>query len=479
MDSSRAVETAPAGPVEPAPAAPLSLLSRLMQAGAINRAVMFGLLAKSWNSVSTLVTIALIASHFSPAVQGYYYTFGNLLALQVFAELGLGYVVIQFASHEWSQLGFGADGGVVGAEAAMSRLVGLGRLAFRWYAVSGAAIALGLGATGYVFFARSPSSVHVTWQAPWWTLSAVTGVNVGLVPLWSLLEGCNQVASVYAYRFMNGIVMGLTLWFAIASGLGLWAQPIAAIAGIGWGVTFLAVKYRPFFRIFIKPAAGPLIGWRSEILPMQWKIAVSWISGYFIFYIFAPVIFRLFGPVVAGRAGMTLALANAISAGASTWVFSRAPQFGIMIARREYGALDKLFVRVAIISFVVACVAAVGVWGAVHWLYAHGHPLAVRVLPPLPTGLFLFASVLMQIPFAQSVYLRAHKREPFLILSVIQAILTAVSIVVLGQRFGVLGIAFGNLAVIAFFVVPLSTVIWLQCRREWHPAAPAPWRVPA
>ena len=455
-----------------------SFLSRLLQASQVNRAVVFGVLAKIWGSASALVTILLIASRFTPAVQGYYYTFGNLLALQVFAELGLGYVIIQFASHEWSQLGFAADGRPSGVPAALSRLISLSKLAARWYAVSGVVIAVGLGFAGYIFFSRSPSQ-QVSWQMPWLALCVITGINVSLVPLWSLLEGCNQVANVYLYRFVNGIVMGVTLWLAIALGSGLWAQPLAALVSVVWSGVFLISRYSTFFRSLLLASDGPHIDWRSEIWPMQWRIAVSWMSGYLTFFLFTPVIFRIMGPVVAGRAGMTLALSNALSAVASMWVFSRAPQFGILIARREYAELDRLFAQVAMVSIAVACVGGAVVWEAVHWLYSHGHPFAQRMLPPVPTGLFLLASVAMQIPFAAAVYLRAHKREPFLVVSVLQGILTAVSTVVLGQRFGIMGIALGNLAVVTLVIVPLGIVIWYQCRYAWHPGAPRPWWVVA
>jgi hypothetical protein len=34
--------------------------------------------------------------------QGFYYTFGSVLALQVFVKLGLVTVIVQMASHEWN-----------------------------------------------------------------------------------------------------------------------------------------------------------------------------------------------------------------------------------------------------------------------------------------------------------------------------------------------------------------------------------------
>ena len=72
-------------------------LSRSLE---IDRAVFFSIMEKVWTLPAGLVTALLIAAFFSPELQGYYYAFSSLLALQVFAELGLGTVLTCYASHE-------------------------------------------------------------------------------------------------------------------------------------------------------------------------------------------------------------------------------------------------------------------------------------------------------------------------------------------------------------------------------------------
>ena len=51
----------------------------------------------------------------------------------------------------------------------------------------------------------------------------------------------------------------------------------------------------------------------SEIFSLQWRIAVSWVSGYFIFYFFTPLIFMIYGPVVAGQFGLTFNMIRSLS----------------------------------------------------------------------------------------------------------------------------------------------------------------------
>ena len=443
------------------------MLRRLMRRAGIDRAVIYGVLARIWSLVSGPVTLLLIASCFTPELQGYYYTFNNLLALQVFVEFGLGHVILLFASHEWSRLNLDKDGRIVGDSQALSRLVSLGRFAFRWYAVASGFVALGVGLGGFVFFSRSPQ-IGIEWVAPWFVLCILAGITLCLLPLWSLLEGCNQVAQVYAYRLGQGILKTLSIWLAIPLGARLWTGPAASMIGLVWAALFLYWRYRRFAYSFFISITGPQIKWRTEILPMQWRIALSWLSGYFVFYLFTPVLFQFHGPVAAGQMGMTWTLVSALSATSMTLVSTKAPRLGMMVANKDYAGLDRLVLRSGAVAFGLACCGAIAIEGFVCLLYALHHPQATRLLPPLPTGLFLLATILMQISYPQSFYLRAHKREPFVGLGVVSGLLIGLSTVLLGKRYGATGMAAGYLAVVALVVLPVGTIILYRCRAAWH-----------
>jgi len=61
------------------------------------------------------------------------------------------------------------------------------------------------------------------------------------------------------------------------------------------------------------------ISWQNEIWPFQWRIAISWISGYFVYQTFNPFLFAFKGPVAAGKMGMSLSFANAVMVIAMAW----------------------------------------------------------------------------------------------------------------------------------------------------------------
>lgn len=414
-----------------------------------------------------LITTLLIASYFSPELQGFYYTFNSVLAFQVFAELGLGVVLTSFASHEWSSLSIDANGRISGDESALSRLTSLGRFAFRWYMVAGVAMTLILVIGGLFFFGAAGAQV-LTWRIQWIALCVLTGLNLCVFPIWALLEGCNQVANVYAYRLIQYVSSSVAGWVGIYLGVGLWVASIVSATGLLVMLITIGRRYSGFLRtILFGRVKGPRLDWRVDILPMQWRISLSWISGYFTFSLFTPVLFHYQGPVVAGQMGMTWAFVNALIAMASSWITPRAPFFGILVAQQRFAELDREFWRVTAAVVTVTVVGALGIWGLVYFLSVLNHPFARRMLTPAATGYLLLATILVAASMPMAAYLRAHKQEPLLALSVISGLLNGIAIVVLGRYYSAEGVTIGYLVVSAL-VVPFVALIWRRRRKEWH-----------
>lgn len=445
----------------------IAVMQRFLRKAGVDRAVLFAILARIWGGAAGPVTALLIVTKFTPPLQGYYYTFGSLLALQIFAELGLGTVIIQFASHEWSKLGLDKNGKIFGDTISLSRLVSLAQIASKWYLVASIIVTIGLGIGGHIFFSQSPNTT-IEWKMPWYALCLLTGMNLSFIPIWALLEGCNQVSKVYFYRFFQGLCTNLSIWSAILLGANLWTAAISSLVGFICAGTYIRTNYWEFLKtlLFTRPA-GPHIGWRLEILPMQWRIALSWISGYFAFSLFTPVLFQYQGPVVAGQMGMTWSLVVFIGAISSSWLYPKVPHFGILIAQQEYKELDRIFWHTTKIITAITSLLAIAIWFLAYILYALGHPFAIRILPPLPTGIFLLAQIIQTISFPISSYLRAHKREPLLFLSVMFAILTTLSTLILGKYFSSIGIAAGYLFA-NIIIFPFMVLVWYRCRTDWH-----------
>jgi len=72
------------------------------------------------------------------------------------------------------------------------------------------------------------------------------------------------------------------------------------------------------------------------------------------------------------------------------------------------------------------------------------------------------------VVFGEATYLRAHKQEKFLLVSVLGATLMALSTYFLGKYYGAPGVVLGSLLIGLFMGFPLGTYIFVKYRRLWH-----------
>lgn len=440
---------------------------RLLDALGLNPAVVFTLLTRAWQTVAGAVTLVLIAYFFAPDVQGFYYTFSSLLALQAFVELGLYIVIVNRASHEWSKLRLDDARAVAGDAAALSRLGSLVRFIARWYTVVSLLFVLGVGIAGYVFFSQSRLT-NIAWEAPWATVVVLAAIQLWLMPFLSLLEGCNQVVAVNRFRFAQAVVEALAMWLLFAAGAELWVVAGSLAVRVLATLWFLGYGYGRFFRSALQVRSQERIRWREELWPMQWRLAAQLVVNSIAFSLFTPVMFHFYGAEVAGQTGMTLQIIGVVTAMAHAWVETKVPHFGALVVRRDYAELDRIWWQASKLSYGFAVAASLVIWLAVLALNVTGVEFASRILGPLPTALFLIAYGLTHVTHFQGLYLRAHAREPFLMLGVLGGLLIGGFVFVFGSTYGPTGAAASFLAVIALLIVPMGTVIWIRRRAEWQ-----------
>lgn len=442
---------------------------RLRHALGIDRAVGFTVLARSWSILGGLVNILLIARFLTPTEQGYYYTFASLIALQTVFELGFSFVILQLAAHETAQLQISPQGDISGSDVARSRLASILQKALRWYSVAAVLMVAGLLVTGLYFFSvHKNAGEPVAWKLPWICVALATAFTFQMDPVFSFIEGCGFVSDVAHLRFRQAVTGSVLAWSAFLLHHGLFA-PAGLISGqAAAGVVFLFSRRRLLLPLLRLHTRIHNISWTREIWPFQWRMAVSFLCAYFILPLFNPVLFAYRGAREAGRMGMTTTIATALGTVAYSWVYTKVSPFGNMVARREYAALDKLFFKAVRQSTGLLFVADALVL-LLLWMVDIRFPgLAGRVLPIPLVAVILATSLLLHLYFCEAVYLRAHKKEPFLIVSVLVASLMAASTLLGGRYWGSTAISIGYLLWSGFFQLALGTYIFLKRRREWH-----------
>jgi O-antigen/teichoic acid export membrane protein len=434
----------------------------------LDRAVGFTVLARLWSSATGVVTVALIARFLSPAEQGYYYTFGSLVALQIVFELGFSFVILQLASHERAELDISSDYEISGTPIAHARLASVIQKSVRWYSLAAIIMAGTLIPAGFYFFStHQHAGQTVSWQLPWFSAALMAALNFQLDPLLSFLEGCGYVAEVARLRFTQSVAGSLLAWIALMCHQGLFAPSMVLFGMASASFVWLFGKRKLLLGLLRHHPGTHRIRWNQEVWPFQWRIAVSWFSGYFLFSLFNPVLFAFRGPVEAGQMGMSLSLVTAIQAIAVSWVSTKSAPFGTLIARKEYQRLDQTFSQALKQSVSVSVAGALTAWLGCIYLNSQHIRFAQRLLAPFSLGFLLLYMIVNVIIFAEAYYLRAHKREVFFVNSIVGALAVCVCTLVFGRLYGATGM------VVSSCLLNVGGLVWAtykfrKYRRLWH-----------
>jgi len=444
-------------------------LQRLRKFVGIDRAIAFALLSRGWSTVAGVLTLYMITHFLRPEEQGFYYTFSSVLGLQIFFELGFSYTLMQCVSHEKAHLAWSECGTVEGDVRAKHRLARLFRVGLKWYGTAATLSFAAVLPAGWFFF-RQSSTLHstVAWRVPWVWLAFAEAIMLFASPFFAFLEGAGLVAQVSLMRLATGILTSLSLWLALWRGWALLASPVVTTVGVICSAIWIRRGWGRYFTDLLQTASdGAVLNWRLEVWPFQWRISVSWLSFYFMSQLAIPVLFRYKGAVVAGQMGLSLSLVLAVQAIGMAWVSTKAPQFGGYIAKCRFEELDGLFFRTLKQALSILLLIALTLMLGVLFVNTTGSSYKQRIVTPT-TFLFLLGRMLVDCVFYfLTVYLRAHKREPLLLVTLLNGALLGASTWIFGRYWGSLGVAVGNFGVV-LLILPLVISIFWQKRRLWH-----------
>lgn len=435
----------------------MGLLSRLLAKMGVTREVGWTLLTHVLRVATGPLTILLMLRYLTTEVQGYTYAFGGVLAISTFLELGFSQNILQFASHEFSKLTLTNDRQLQGDGVALSRLTSLARLSFKYYGIAAILFAV-LASIGGVWFFGTSNDVGVAWQWPWLLACMSSSIALVMNPCWALLEGCNQIAEIGRYRFWSTLSNFALTAIAYVAGLGLYAAPLVTLAVVGGSIIYLAVRWRYFFKNFLlKPALG-VISWRYEIWPFQWRIGVSWMSGYLFFSILVPIVFRLSGPVAAGKFGFTMSIVNTIAIASGSWSTTKLAQYGMLVAREEWLELKVIWRKSTMHSLLFAVLGSVVMVISLHLACPFLPMLDERYAGAIIGILLCLRMIIQNFMNSCSYLLRAFKQEPYMWPSVICSIANSAVVWIFTGYWGITGSASGCFLCTVLFFCPVYLI---------------------
>jgi hypothetical protein len=439
---------------------------RLRRWVGVDKAVFYSILSRVFSTAGSLITIPLILTRLTSVEQGFYYTFGSILALQVFLEMGFGAVAIQMVAHEAAHLKIDLASGVAGPALYLDRFSATVRFIRNWYAVLSLLVGIGLFPVGFWFFSTSDSGSLATWRGPWAIMVVAAAGGVFVNSLGSIIEGMGFVAESIRVRLWGGGTQILLTIAGLLAGFRLYAMPLAGAVALLINFVLVWRLLRHVIRETSRHGKETRIDWLKDVLPFQWRLAVSWISGWFIFSAMLPVVFRQLGAVEAGRFGLAMSISTFIGSFATNWLSTKAAIWGQMVSKKEWKEMDALFWKVMPQAVGIALLGSV----TALLIVPHLAEWVPRFSGRVPAGRVLLmlcsVAVLNQILFAEAFYLRAHMREPLLACSVFFGVTMAIGLFGFSHA-SVFSITTGY-AILTFLTTLWGSIVFFYCRSRWH-----------
>lgn len=441
------------------------MIKNLFKKLEIDHHIAFSLILRLWSILAGAVLVLIIPHQLTKVQQGYYFTFSSLLAAQVFFELGLNTVIAQMVGHEMAYLKFNDHNLLEGSPSHLSRIHSLFKLLRKIYTAMAFLFFVASFIGGFIFFKRQSLNSDTEWMLVWPFLTFFTAVNLFNSPFLSALEGMGLVAKISKLRLVQSIVGYLFLWLCLFLNFGLKAMIGLPAAGALFSSLWIWRNYKNLFFKTRPIRDQDAISWRKEIFPFQWRIALSWLSGYFIFQLFNPIVFSKFGPEAAGQVGLALTVFATIGAFSFSWVNAKVPVMTNLIALSKIADLHKLFWNVLVRSSALNFICCVGFIGLVELAKMFRLQIGERV-PSLEVLILLsIVCFVNNFIFSAASFMRAHKKEPMLYNSIFVAIFSVLGVYI-GAQYSVSVIILIYMLITTLIALPWTIFLFKKFYRE-------------
>ncbi len=299
----------------------------------------------------------------------------------------------------------------------------------------------------------------------WILFSVISGLNLFISLLQSIYQGFDKVSDVQKTIFAGMVLLQLSSWLFLFLGLHLWALVLSNLFSVILVASLLYHLAPVFWRQVMTYKSIEKIGWFHEIASLQWRYAVSWSSGYLMFNLFIPVVYKFEGAVVAGQLGLTTNVIRSLMDSSMSWLTSRIPKFNILVAKGQRQDLRRLFRKSFIQGYFFYIAGGVCFVGLLALLSGFDI-IATRFLSVNFVVLILFSELAEVKIWYLAVYLRSHKKEPFYWLSVLSSVLITGVIFTVLPAFGIFGVLIGLFAIKWGIGLPTAVLLYFNFNKK-------------
>ncbi len=421
-------------------------------------------LNKIWSFLSGPIIVLLIPFFFNEEIQGYWFTIFGMNTLINFADLGFIFLVLQLSAHEFAFLSFDKNNFVQGDEFHLKKLASLFKFTLKRISIM--SVCMFPIIFIYGFFVLSSQVTTVEWFWPFFLYIISLNCDFVLFNVLSFTEGCNSVAKIQRIRLIGIIIQTAGMVLFILFGFGLYSIAIPIFLKCLFSFFLLYKKYKHFYKKLFSLSKEFKFDWKKELFPLMFKYAISNMSGYLIFSIYTPIVFSIFGPIEAGKIGMTLSIVMSFLMISNIWIVSIMPHLNKNVALKKWAELDNLFIKRLILSlssYFIIILFFIGFF----LIFKNKFDLLNRFVD-LNTLIVISVSFFFHaIINGLAIYLRVHKEEPLAIISLCLGVYCLISSLFCAFFLPIQWFMYGFLSGF-LWATPVVFFIFKKKRKQWH-----------
>jgi hypothetical protein len=384
----------------------------------------------------------------SPREQGTYYLFLSLLALKAFFDLGASAAIAQMTPHLKAPPDENGATRRIDPEFVFvaTRLIRLIATVF--------GIVCGVVGVAYLIW-TGESQPHIL--VMWICTVAVTALGGSIEGHTQIVYGLGNVDEVSKMRLVGVFIQYPVQWILLLAGASLFSFVASILAVFLWQLSFLRRRH-PYVWEKSRPPCARQSEIRAELAALVKRASLTYVSGFLVFQVQQPIIFKYLGPEESARLGFTNMIGATLIGLAAMWSVTSFPRYASKVAdgRIEDGFAD--FKRTWSRTIVIATLGMGAALTAI--LIFKQFPRFDERLMSLSAALPLFAAIWMQqTASAATFWPRSFKKEPFAVIALTQMVVTPLAVFLCVRSFGLLGVGLGNTV---SWMVGATGIIWIS-----------------
>lgn len=424
-----------------------------------NSAIIYGFLGRIISSGGYLFTSILVATILSPVEQGYFYVLLSLCASYYIIDLGMTTAVIQAISHEFS-----CDD----SKTNFDNIKIIINKVLRWFIYGMIIFIFGAILFGKIYFWGQIDS-YLIWPIGWVISVFVISIEIFLLSFMGVIEASNRVISIYRYRAIKTALFTLSVSAMLIFDIGLLSLPLGYVFTWPLSWYFICIenknilRYYKFSKIDLKSNKS-----LSEFNKFQTGLAISTLAGFLATWAIVPLAVKVLGPVVGGKIGLVWSFGFGVSAMASVPINVGQSTIARLAAKGDRRGLEKFVIKVGSTSIVLCLLGVISVLFFIYIANINHWPISKRLLGYGEASLLLLGIFLTHITLPISAYLRAHKIEPLMYVSVFFSFAMLVFTYIASKIYGEIGFLAGYPITASLIAVPWILIIFLRFRERTY-----------